>query len=300
MILTILTRVAETASDIRVLACARIRSIDKWKIFGVYCQLSFKSRLDRFFHFSEQSFLGYRVTTGPYHHFATFFREIFVRQSYYFRTDSTSPLILDCGSNVGLSVLYFKWLYPQAKIVAFEPCPPLFEILKKNCEQNHLEDVTVVKAAVADKAGVIELHFPSHKPMGGAATIMPKAAETKQEVLKHGWEAVQVETISLSDYISGPIQLLKMDIEGAELVSFKNMEESSSLAHIEQGIIEFHYNEQNEQNDFIEFLSLLKKNLFSVTTYQEREMSDPSGYALHKRGFHNFMIRITKRSASAR
>ncbi len=300
MILSILTRTAELFSDIRVLAGAPIRTTDKWKIFGVYCQLSLKSRLDRFFHFSEQSFLGYRVTTGPYHHFATFFREIFVRQSYYFRTDSAAPLILDCGSNVGLSVLYFKWLYPQAKIVAFEPCPPLFEILKKNCEQNNLQDVTPVKAAVADKAGMIELHFPSHKPMGGAATIIPKAAETKQEVLKQGWEVVPVETISLSEYISGPVQLLKMDIEGAELVSFKKMEESDSLGFVEQGIIEFHNNEQNEQNDFIEFLSLLKRNAFSATTYQEREMNDPSGYTLHKRGFHNFMIRISKRGQTSR
>src|SRR5688500_10055596 len=48
-------------------------------------------------------------------------REIFVREIYRFETDIRNPVIIDCGSNIGLSVLYFHKSYPGARILAFEP-----------------------------------------------------------------------------------------------------------------------------------------------------------------------------------
>jgi FkbM family methyltransferase len=293
MIVELLNRLAENASDLKALASAKIPRKAKLSILAVYLRLFLKSRFDRFFHFSEERFLGYRVATGPYHHFALFFREIFVRHSYLFKATTNQPVILDCGSNIGLSVLYFKWLYPEATMIAFEPCPPIFELLKKNVEQNNLKNVTLVQAAIADQAGVLQLHFPSHKPMGGGATVVAEAAETKQEQLKREWQTVDVKTVPLSDYISGPVDLLKMDIEGAETLSFRDLEKSEKIQQINQGIIEFHYNEANEKNNFIELLTLLKRASFHTTPYQERELSDPSGQAVHKRGFHNFMLRIS-------
>ena len=43
------------------------------------------------------------------------------------------PLILDCGANIGTSVLWFAARYPEAHIVAVEPAPDNFALLKKNC-----------------------------------------------------------------------------------------------------------------------------------------------------------------------
>ena len=294
MIFVILNKLTEICSDLRALAIARIPGKAKWQILWVYCRLFFKSRFDRFYHFSEEHFLGYRFQTGVYHHFSIFFREIFVRHSYAFISSTDKPMIIDAGSNIGLSVLYFKWLYPQSKIIAFEPCPPLFEILKKNVEDNKLSDVTIIQSAVADKVGMIELYFPSSKPMGGAATIVSKAAETKREYLKSEWETVQVKTIALSEYISEPVELLKMDIEGAEGLSFQGLDQTKKLSEIQQGIIEFHYNEVSEKNSLVDLLTLLKRNHVRTTIYQERELSDPSGFTTHKRGFHNFMLHISQ------
>ncbi len=47
------------------------------------------------------------------------YREIFARQPYYFRAASDSPIILDCGANVGMASLYFKWLYPKSRVTSF-------------------------------------------------------------------------------------------------------------------------------------------------------------------------------------
>ena len=67
------------------------------------------------------------------------YREIFARQQYYFRAETESPLILDCGANLGMASLYFKWLYPKARVRAFEPDPSTFELLKQNLARNGVD-----------------------------------------------------------------------------------------------------------------------------------------------------------------
>src|SRR5215472_4372603 len=43
------------------------------------------------------------------------------------------PLIIDCGANIGASVLWFLARYPQAHVVGIEPAPSNFELLTCNC-----------------------------------------------------------------------------------------------------------------------------------------------------------------------
>src|ERR1041385_7511773 len=49
------------------------------------------------------------------------YHEVFAKDEYLFSCDTESPVILDCGANIGMATLFFKWLYPQSKISAFEP-----------------------------------------------------------------------------------------------------------------------------------------------------------------------------------
>ena len=51
-------------------------------------------------------------------------------------TATSTPRILDCGANVGLASLFFRRLYPQARITAFEADPALFAILEANLDAN--------------------------------------------------------------------------------------------------------------------------------------------------------------------
>ncbi len=61
--------------------------------------------------------------------------EIFVEEVYRFQSDTNTPLIIDCGSNIGLSIIYFKRLFPEAKIIGFEPDNEIFKILENNINQ---------------------------------------------------------------------------------------------------------------------------------------------------------------------
>src|SRR2546429_4407472 len=50
--------------------------------------------------------------------FAMIYNEIFREKLYGFFSTTSSPVILDCGAHIGVSILFFKKLYPYAKIIA--------------------------------------------------------------------------------------------------------------------------------------------------------------------------------------
>jgi FkbM family methyltransferase len=65
-------------------------------------------------------------------------------------------VILDCGANIGMATLFFKWLYPNARIDAFEPDPKTFQLLENNVKQNHLTNVATHNCALWDIDGKID------------------------------------------------------------------------------------------------------------------------------------------------
>ena len=80
----------------------------------------------------EVALLGRRWRFIDSASFLSAFHAIFVQEIYRFEARSDSPVILDCGANIGLSVLYLKELHPSARITAFEPDPVAFQTLEHN------------------------------------------------------------------------------------------------------------------------------------------------------------------------
>ena len=81
-------------------------------------------------------------------------REIYSQHSYYLENDLTAPYIIDAGAHIGMSVAYFKSLWPDATILAIEPNPQSLEYLHHNIEQNQLSRVQVEPVALATHAGM--------------------------------------------------------------------------------------------------------------------------------------------------
>jgi hypothetical protein len=76
--------------------------------------------------------LGKRIVINDARWHLPTYREIWEDQIYIFETSNPSPLIIDCGANIGLSVIYWKYLFPESKVVAFEPDQKKYEILCGN------------------------------------------------------------------------------------------------------------------------------------------------------------------------
>src|SRR5882672_4300265 len=97
--------------------------------------------------------LGYEVSGFSYSALDYLFREVFLSGEYFFKTSEARPVIIDCGSNIGMSVLYFKYLFPDSRIMAFEPNPNTFRLLQKNMAANKVRDVRLHDIAVSDREG---------------------------------------------------------------------------------------------------------------------------------------------------
>lgn len=177
--------------------------------------------------------------------FLSMYEEIFISKLYSFRSSGPSPLIIDCGANVGVSVLFFKKEHPGARILAFEPDPTIFKVLKKNVELNGLTGVELVNKAVWTTRATIPFAME-----GGASGRIGSGNEGN---------VVKVETISLRDVIDKKIDLLKIDIEGAEYEVLKDCREK--LRMVEHLFIEYHSSEKSEQK-LHEILGILTEEGF--------------------------------------
>src|SRR5688572_14359002 len=71
--------------------------------------------------------------------------EIWKDEIYKFNPSSENPVIIDCGANMGVSVLFFAKEYPKARIIAFEPDAAIYDVLQKNIASFHLNHVELHK-----------------------------------------------------------------------------------------------------------------------------------------------------------
>lgn len=146
------------------------------------------------------------INDGP--NFYVLYKDIFINHIYHFEAQRSVPLILDCGSNIGISILYFKHVYPKARVIGFEPDPVIFPYLQENVTRNRLSDVHLVQAALAGRKGT--LTFYADGKYGSCL------AEYLPEDVPQDWQEHKISCVLLRDYLTEPVDFLKMNIEGAE------------------------------------------------------------------------------------
>ena len=173
---------------------------------------------------TDVQFGKYRLRVPDTMSFLFQHQEIFADEFYVFKTDQARPVILDCGSNVGMSILFFKERYPQARITAFEAEPSIAALLKENLRANGLDDVQVIDKAVwVDEQGV---EFGSEA--ADDSSIYSASAKKR------------VPSVRLREYLLAEkrIDFLKMDIEGAETEVLADCRDA--LGHVQNLFVEFH------------------------------------------------------------
>jgi len=191
---------------------------------------------------------NYTVTydnSEEFHHLKS---EVFTHDTYYFETENPAPRIIDAGAHIGLSTLYFKKLYPQAKITAIEPLPQNFKLLEKNIWENQLEDVELINAALSDHDGQETFYFDdSHDNWYSTASFLPGAWTGSQHSTQ-----LETPTRTLSSFLTEPIDLLKLDIEGAEQRVLT--EANASLRTVAQLLVEFHPHPSQKLSTVLELI----------------------------------------------
>ena len=176
-------------------------------------------------------FLNYTFRLNDGLNFYILYKDIFINRNYFFRAQTPSPLILDCGSNIGMSIAYFKHVYPQARVIGFEPDPKIFSYLEENVRRNCLSNVRLVQAAVAGRDGPLKFYSD-----GKYASCL---SNHKTAGVADGWSVYNVPSVRLGDYLSERVDFVKMNIEGAEFEVLADIEER--LRQVREIIIEYHH-----------------------------------------------------------
>ena len=169
------------------------------------------------------------LTLRPYAgHLFTFYEILF--QEYYSLPKSLCDphrvrTILDCGANIGLASLYFAERYPEARILALEPHPENFRLLRANTRLQ--QRITPIQACVAGS-----LHKPRFISLG-----KPAWGNQTNET----GEGVQVPAATIDsicrEYEVDFIDILKVNIEGGEEEVFAD---AAFLSRVGLVVIELH------------------------------------------------------------
>lgn len=153
------------------------------------------------------------------------YRAIFQQQIYRFEARKEQPRIIDGGANVGLSVLYFKRCYPKSRILAFEPDPDIFQVLAKNCTAFQLEHVELIPKALWTQETLVK--FDREGADAGHIVADPDFAH-----------AVDLPACRLRDYLHDDVDLLKLDVEGAEVEVLLDC--ADRLNRVEKLVVDYH------------------------------------------------------------
>jgi len=158
--------------------------------------------------------------------FLFMFKEIFRENIYKFKTSILNPYIIDGGANIGLATIYFKRLYPFSEIIAFEPDPDIFKILKNNILSFGFDKIELIEKGLWNKNEIV-----AFKSEGADAGLVAELDNTITSTNK-------IEVVSLRPYINRTVDFLKLDIEGAETLVLEDIEDD--LDKVVRIFVEYH------------------------------------------------------------
>lgn len=140
--------------------------------------------------------------------------------------------VLDVGANLGYySLLAAQLVGPTGTVWAFEPVPDNVELLRKNLRENGCEDcVHVVPHAVIDSPGTARL-FITEEDSGSCSLYGDRSAYIDTTATTLDIWAAQCDWPA--------VDLIKMDIEGAEKAALSGMRDLSRRNASLRLIVEF-------------------------------------------------------------
>ena len=139
---------------------------------------------------------------------------------------------LDVGAHAGyFSLLASHRVGPSGRVFAIEPNPRTFATLRDHLTQNVAGNVHAMMCGLADRQGILALHMPPSQ-LDYNATVLPR----------EGWTRVDVPVRTLDDCVRewkiDRIDLVKIDVEGAEPLVLGGGEEALSRGVVRHAMIE--------------------------------------------------------------
>ena len=260
-------------------ARALIRTLG-WNPYRDYCRMRdrlwARYKISRFLGqtFSQAKILECSIQFVKFPELMRVSEEILGYKIYEFETQNPKPFIIDLGANIGMSVLFFKKKFPAARILAFEPDPRNFEILSENVRVNQWRDVELHHLAIAG----VEEEIDFYSDPGGNASLESGIYSG----LLSGAIKQRVKAAPLSKFIKGPVDFLKMDVEGSETLILQELASSGTLGQIKAMAVEYHHHLVPGEDKLASFLNILEEQGFGYKIFSPfRPKEHFQGMLLH-------------------
>uniref|UniRef100_UPI00404729D4 FkbM family methyltransferase n=1 Tax=Orrella sp. TaxID=1921583 RepID=UPI00404729D4 len=137
---------------------------------------------------------------------------------------STNGCCIDVGANIGMTSLLMSSLFND--VYSFEPAPSTFSLLKKNIENNNIQNIQLFNIGLGSEVFSTEIQFAEGNRSGGFINNITKASEG------HVTENIRVE---VGDAILEQHHLLpsfiKIDVEGYELHTLRGLKNTISASN---------------------------------------------------------------------
>jgi FkbM family methyltransferase len=186
---------------------------------------------------------------------ASIFRQIYLQREYRCLDDiQNANLIVDCGANVGYSSAYFLSRFPSSYVIAIEPDPDNFALLKTNLAPYNGRYRAVNSAVWSQPMGLVL----SNRDGGESGRSVRPALKGEEATII----ATDVGTL-LQESGCDRISILKIDIEGAEAFVFSSNYESW-IKRVDNLVIELH-----DHNCVAIFRSAISNENFLVSNCDE-------------------------------
>ncbi|HEX8429501.1 FkbM family methyltransferase [Hymenobacter sp.] len=210
--------------------------------FEEYCNYIYKGSSDNISIFEPSNIYGVEIKRVGNYSFVQNVEEVLVEEVYKFESNKSNPYIIDCGANIGLSIIYFKRLFPKAKVVGFEPDSQIYKVCSENLKHFNFTDVHLRNEAVWNENG--ELSFLPDNSLGG---MVVDSKTSNNSVHK-------VKSIRLKEFLNEEVDFLKIDIEGAELDVLEDIKEE--LVNVKLLFVEYHSG-MNKQQELDKILKIM-------------------------------------------
>jgi FkbM family methyltransferase len=143
--------------------------------------------------------------------------------------------VLDLGGHKGSFAVQSALTDPTTRVHVLEPEPENLDYLRKNVALNQLGNVTVHAAAVSATSGEAVLHVGGRRGSGTNSLL-------REHVAGYEGASVSVRTERLDDLVAavgGRVDLMKMDVEGAEYEVLHGVS-AETLRAIRRIVLEYH------------------------------------------------------------
>jgi FkbM family methyltransferase len=123
-------------------------------------------------------------------------------------------IVADVGANIGYTAaLAAQLVGPGGHVHAFEPSPRTLRLLQQNMATNGFDNVSIYPYVVGETARLRRFHVTESPLTDGVAA----------GAFAHTLSTIEAEERRLDDLLDGPLDFVKIDVEGAEVEVLRGM-----------------------------------------------------------------------------